>query len=430
MPRKSAFRVLQRMDEGAYSHLALNSELERGGLEPRDRGLATQLVYATLTWQRSLDTIINGCLSRGANIDENTRLILRLGVVQLVFLDRIPEHAAVSESVDLAQEFAKTSAGLVNAVLRRIARERPPYWNDEDRTNKPMRYLANRWSLPNWLANRMVQQMGIDEAEEWMKVINTAPPFWLRARNAVPDGAEPHASGAFRTEQLGPYMDGLRAGDWVVQDLAAQLVGLWCDVKTGQTAWDACAGLGGKALHLADLGADVTASDPNASKLELLSEADISSELGASAGAREERNFSIIEGRAQDVSPDLGEFDIVLLDAPCTSLGVIRRHPETRWTRKEHDITTLAAIQKELLETVAKHVKMGGHLVYSVCTFTREETSKQIENFLQAHPEFEVDPPENSKFDWTEYRQGPYLVLNPARHDSDAFFAARLRRTS
>lgn len=416
MPRATALQVLTRVDEGAYSHLALDAELERSSLSDRDRGLATHLVYATLTWQRALDTIIHACLLRHT-LDPMTLRILRLGVVQLVFLDRIPEHAAVSESVDLAREHAPDSASLVNAVLRRVIREKPLWYSPQDQTKKPVRYLANRWSLPNWLANRMEQQLGMERANLWMEAINSPPPIWLRARLKTPEGLEPHPCGAYRADTLTPHMKGLLAGDWVVQDLAAQFVGMLVDVRKDDTVWDACAGLGGKALHLLDLGAKVTASDPNASKLHLL------------RNMHGGQNITVLEGKAEELAPQLGEFDAVLLDAPCSSLGVLRRHPETRWTRTESAITSLEKVQKELLDTAAPHVKLGGHLVYSVCTFTREETTKQVENFLKRHPNFElVDPPESLK--GYGVVQGSYLVTDPHIHDCDAFFAARLRRHS
>lgn len=416
MPRATALHVLTRVDEGAYSHLALDAELERSTLSDRDRGLTAHLVYATLTWQRALDTMIHACLLRHT-LDPVTLRILRLGVVQLVFLDRIPEHAAVSESVDLAREHAPESAPLVNAVLRRIIREKPLWYNPQDQTKKPVRFLANRWSLPNWLANRMEQQLGMDRANKWMEAMNSPPPIWLRARKKAPEGLLAHPSGAYRADTLTPHMQGLLAGDWVVQDLAAQFVGMLVDVHKDDTVWDACAGLGGKALHLLDLGAKVTASDPNVSKLHMLQ--------NMPGG----KDVTILEGKAEFLSPKLGEFDVVLLDAPCSSLGVIRRHPETRWTRNESAITSLEKLQKDLLDTVVPHVKVGGHLVYSVCTFTREETTKQIENFLKRHPEFELVAPPESLQEFGVI-QGSYLVTDPSIHDCDAFFAARLRRLS
>jgi 16S rRNA (cytosine967-C5)-methyltransferase len=398
MPRNTAFHVLQRVEEGAYSHIALSSALDRAQLEPRDRGLATHLVYATLTWQQALDSLINRSLSKGVKVDTATRIILRLGVVQLYFMDRIPEHAAVSEAVEMAKK--RSSEKLVNAVLRRLSKDRELWYRETDKSSKPARYLSAKWSFPTWLANRMVQQLGEEEAEKWMEVMNQPPPIWLRSRtNELQDSTPP---GALKVDELGPYMEGLKEGTWVVQDLAAQLVGHLVGVEPGMTVWDACAGLGGKALHLADLGAKVVASDPNTSKLDLLRKA--------------HGDVEILEGKAQDLAPTLPEFDCVLLDAPCTSLGVIRRHPETRWTRLEHHITNLAKIQSELLDAVAPRVKPSGLLVYSVCTFTREETSKQVESFLKRHPDFEQD--------------GPFLVTTPVEHDSDAFFAARLRRKS
>lgn len=423
MPRRLAFDVLQRVDEGAYSHIALAHALDHASLSRADRGLATQLVYGVLTWQRALDDVLHPRLKNGIkSVGADGRLILRIGAYQLLFLDRVPAHAAINESVELAHALTPEISGVVNAVLRRISREMPPWWDDADRQKKPARYLGQRWSLPNWIANRLLQQLGgVDRCESLIEALSTVPPIWLRAAPAVevPD-AERSAdvAGAWRATQLTPELvEGLRDGRWVVQDVAAQLVGHLALGCGGTDVLDACAGLGGKSLHIAAQGRRVIAVDPNPTKIKMLQEAAAVRGLSVDAHV----------GRAEETQ---GAYDVVLVDAPCSGLGTIRRHPETRWSKQESDIGELAKIQAEILDGVVDRVRPGGHLVYSVCTWTREETTKQIEAFLTRHPNFVLERPDDSTLPWAKFLNGDFLSLNAAAHDSDGFFAARLRRTA
>lgn len=428
MPRRLAFDVLQRVEEGSYSHIALGSAIDRADLNASDRALATQLVYGTLTWQRAVDDVLDVRLKNGIkSVGVDGRIILRLGAFQIMFLDRIPDHAVLNETVNLAHDLAPELVPVVNAVLRRLVREMPTWWDENDRQKKPARYLGQRWSVPNWLANRLLQQLGgVDRAEPVLKALNAAPPIWLRARPGlmVPD-ATPHASvpDAWRATHITPAIAaGFEDGSWGVQDLAAQLVG-WLTaggLPEAAAVLDACAGLGGKAVHLASLGYDVTAVDPNATKIEMLRDL-VRRANAANAHWKIEAKVC----RAEEV---LGQFDAVVVDAPCSGLGTIRRHPEARWTKRESDITHLAEIQEKILDSVVDRVKPGGLLVYSVCTWTREETSKQVEKFLERHPDFTLDTPQSERFEWAEFLKDSYVSLNAAAHDADGFFAARMMR--
>ncbi len=425
MPRRLAFDVLQRVEEGAYSHIALATALDRADLSSVNRGLATQLVYGTLTWQRAIDDVIHERLKSGIkSVGEDGRLLLRLGVYQILFLERVPAHAAINETVEMAHALVPELVPVINAVLRRVSREMPNWWNDADRQKKPARYLGQRWSVPNWMSNRMLQLYGgVDRVEPLLEALSLSPPLWMRSRaDDVPEGATPHASvpRAWVAENFnGEVLEGLKDGRWSVQDIAAQLVGHLTAIglEPGAHVLDACAGLGGKSLHLASLGLKVHAVDPNASKISMLRDA---------AASQEVTNLTAEIVRAQDVR---GDFDAVLLDAPCSGLGTIRRHPETRWTKTEADITNLAKIQSELLDSVVHLVKPGGVLVYSVCTWSREETSKQIELFLARHPEFAIQKPESELFDWAPFLKGDYVALDAANHNADGFFAARMIRS-
>lgn len=458
MPRELAQEVLEGIEEDdAYSHISLDAALRRSALDARDRGLVTELVYGTLTWQRALDTIVGQFVASGiASLDLPVRVALRLAVYQIVFLDRIPPHAAVNQAVEIVKSGPSARAsGLVNGVLRNLLREEEPiqWWRDEDRKKKPSRYLGQRYSIPNWLGHRMLQTWGLRQAEAMAAAFAERPPLYLRRVQVgqapenvdeikYPEGVEParfsdmpQIPGAFLAESINDAVrKGLEQGEWTVQDLGSQLVGYYTGAQPGMIALDACAGLGGKTLHLAELvGSEgqVVAVDPVQSKLQMLREAAEQTGLLPRISTHKQELQGYVDSDATKDAPK--EFDLVLLDAPCSGLGVIRRHPETRWRRRKSDILALAEIQKKLLEVAADLTKGGGLLVYSVCTFSREEGSAQIADFLETHPEFEaIGPPTQgpgATIDWTSYlNDDGQLWLNPLEHGTDGFFAARLRR--
>ena len=397
-PRRVAFDVLRRIHaDDAYSHIALDAELQNAQLAAADTGLATIIVYGVLAWQRALDRIIERSLRRKKLADLSPVLVevLRVGVFQLRFLDRVPDHAAISETVELARSVNQPT-GMVNAILRAIASSADEPWWGANRDRKPARYIGERWSLPNWIANRLVQHYGIDRAEQLAVAFNEAPPVWLRAFGSPDPIRAPRLDKSLR--------DRVERGELFVQDLGAQKIVHLCDPQPGSRVLDACAGLGTKSLHLADLGADVVAVDPATARLERLPTA------AAAAGLQD--RISIRPGELGD-NLEPRAFDGVLVDAPCSGLGVIRRHPETRWRRREADITSLAKLQAELLDQAALCVKPGGWLVFSVCTWTREETTKQAERFAERNPEFV---------------QTDQFETMPDQDDADGFYAARFVR--
>lgn len=455
MPRKTALEVLMRVErEQAYSHIALANALLARPLSARDRGLATEIIYGTLTRQRTLDTMLSGFVKRGLRgLEARVKISLRMALYQLVYLDRIPEHAIVDEAVNLAKAGSGHGAGgLVNGVLRNVLRNREQLkgWDEADKDRRPVRYLGERYSLPDWLANRMTQHFGVDRVEAVADAFCQRPDLYLRLLtgtsaqlNELPEGVEvvEGVPGAFKVAGFGEELRaGLEDHRWVVQDLGSQLIGWFVGAKPGQKVLDACAGLGGKTLSLADdilaVGLDsgtehglVQAVEPNRGKVEKL--------RAAVAACGWEDRVLVMQGTLQDYFAENEEscrdaFDYVLVDAPCTGLGVIRRHPETRWRRTEADIRALSKIQRDLLDVASVCVAPGGVLVYSVCTFTVEEGTRQVTNFLERHPEFErAGLPEDSPIDWAKYTdaQGA-MALNPLDHGADGFYAVRLRRKS
>lgn len=438
MPRETALRVIQRvMDEGAFSHIALDAELSRGRLAPRDRGLASALVYGVLTWKRALDEVLDPLVKGGLErLDPGLDWILRLGAYQLLGLDTIPAHAAVDESVRLARKMGHSKAsGLVNGVLRNVVRRHGSMRLGDLPKGAPQTAttLGKTMSLPTRLAQQLINRLGWEEAVDAARAMNAAPPIFahtpqLTAPPAIEETLPVEGiPGALRADRLGESLRAeVLAHRMVVQDLGSQLICWLAGAQPGWRVLDACAGLGGKTLHLAAQVGDegqVVAVEPLRQKLELLRQ-------GAEAAGLQERVMAV-RGTLQSYAERPREaFDLVILDAPCSGLGVIRRHPETRWNRSVEDVSELAALQRELLDAAAALVKPGGALLYAVCTFTREEGPDQLLDWLDAHPEFTVAPPdpETTPIDWSRWLTRGALITWPHQHGSDAFFAARLVR--
>jgi 16S rRNA (cytosine967-C5)-methyltransferase len=424
--REVARRVLARVGEGAYATLTLGGELGRTRLSDADRALATELVYGVLKRRARLDWALGRLAPRGLqSIDARVLDTLRLGAYQILFL-RIPAHAAVDDAVETVKRVRGPKlGGFVNALLRRLAREgEPPPPDPSD----AVAHLAVVESAPAWLVKDALARFPAPEARAFLASLNVPAPVWLRVntlratRDEVAAALErerpsarvtpsERAPEALKVEGGGdvattrPFTEG-RA---TVQDLAAQAIARLVDPAPGEHVLDACAGVGGKSTHLAALMRNqgrIDSADLSERKLELASDA--ARRLGVEC--LHPRVADLTDPRA----PLEPAYDRVLLDAPCSGLGVLRRHPEAKWRRQPEDARALAATQAKLLAALAPRVRPGGVLVYSVCTFTDEEGPRQTDAFLATHPQFT--------------REGDPLHTWPHRDDADAFYAIRLRR--
>ncbi|MDB4970065.1 MAG: sun protein [Myxococcales bacterium] len=423
--RDVARRVLQRVDEGAYATLALAGELQRArGLAPADRGLATELTYGVLKRRRRLDFALARFAPRGIDkLDARVLDALRIGAYQILFL-RVPAHAAVDDAVEAIKRLRSPKlAGFANAVLRSLAREGEP-----EPPSEPRAKLAIVESAPDWLVNDAMARFDADEAQRYLASLNAPAPLWLRANSlrATRDEAmravaadRPDATlspsevvaEAFRVEGAGDIstLAAFSAGLVTAQDVAAQRIARMVDPKPGERILDGCAGVGGKSTHLAALsgdGAHIDAADLSERKLDLGT--DLARRLGVTS-------LNAIRCDLTDPRAPLADaYDRVLLDAPCSGLGVLRRHPEAKWRRAPDDAQALSELQARMLAAMAPRVRPGGVLVYSVCTYSDEEGPRQLERFLAAHPSFRVD--------------GELLRTWPHRDDADGFFAVRMLR--
>jgi 16S rRNA (cytosine967-C5)-methyltransferase len=434
--RAVAIDVLARVEAtDAYLNLVLDQRLAEVPLrDPRDAGLVTELTYGATRRRLSLDRVISGFSDRRlAALEDRVLAALRVGSYQ-IFFSRVPRRAAVSETVEgLKQIGLSRASGFVNAVLRKVAGVEsiplPPESN-------PVEYLSIRESHPSWLVERWLRRYGRDVAEAMMVANNESPPVTVRTNTRA---GSPESLGAlfaeagleafaterspvgFRLPAPGPvdYLVGYAEGRFQVQDEAAQLVGLYADFPEGARVLDACAAPGGKACHQAETH-PVLAVDLYPAKLEKIR-----------SEARRLRLDDRIEVLAHDATepfPDsIGQVDAVLLDAPCTGLGTLRRHPELRWRREEPDLARLATLQRRILERCQAVVPPGGLLVYAVCSTEPEEGQDQVELFLRSHPDFTLEPPAVAERLGWPLVQGALRTL-PGAEGMDGFYAARLRR--
>lgn len=399
--RAAAWRALRRVHgDDAWSTLAVDSALRRTTLDARDRAFAANLAYSTLRWEGTLDWALGQVLTRPLDeVQPDLVDVLRLGAWQLLF-GGTPDRAAVGTAVDLARaEIGPQATGFTNGVLRGLARarDRLPWPSTDDDAG-----LGLALGYPAWIVAEARTRFG-DRAAAVLDAGNAAPGLTLRAIGD-PDalhaelraaGLDP-VQGRFAPEAVrlpGTDPAGLAAvveGRAVPQDEASVLVTRAAAAGTGPgSGWalDVCAAPGGKSTHLAELGFRVAAAELHPGRTRLVAAA------AARTGHADRVAVVAADGRAPPWRP--GSFDAVLLDAPCTGLGVVRRRPELRWRRNPADAARLAALQLDLLERAAPLVRPGGLLTYSVCTWTRAETAGVAAAFLAAHGDrFDAEPPD------------------------------------
>ncbi len=434
--RDLAFQVLRRVEEGgAFASRALDAALASAGpLDPREAGLATELVYGTLRRSLSLDAALAPCSRRPLDrVDPAARVALRLGAYQLLYL-RTPPHAAVGEAVALAKRVDRgRAAGFVNAVLRALARdprlpEPPPFAAD------PAGHLALAESLPRWLAEEWVAWLGPEEALALARAMNQPAPLSARSPQrdellarlraagleAAPAARSPSGL-LLRGGSVAALARAAGALPFQVQDEGAQLATLYAAGDlAGRRArvLDACAAPGGKAFHLAELlapGSEVVAVEIHPRKAEALAQ---------EARARG-LTVQVVRADASGPIPGLafGSFDAVLVDAPCAGLGTLRRHPELKQRRRPEDLPRLAAVQAAILENALRYAGPGSPVTYAVCSLSRAEGPLLAAAFLARGLRRAPAPPGFPADALTP--EGDLLVL-PHRHGTDGFYAVRL----
>lgn len=446
LPRETALKILYEVNKsGAYSNIALSKKLEDNKLSNLDKAFITELVYGTLKWKLSIDYIIERFSSvKIKKLSPWILNILRLGVYQLIYMSKIPESAACNESVNLARRYGHSaSSRYVNAVLRNIARSKD---NIEypDKNKDLSAYLSIKYSHPEWMVKNWLNRFGESFTEELLKSNNETPPLTIRV-NTLKTGREElqtllenegfeihpakYVKNALTIDNPSSFtkMEAFAKGLFQVQDESSMMVAQVLDPKPGELVIDVCSAPGGKATHIAELmqnKGQVIARDIHEHKIKLIEEAAL--RLG----------IDIIKAEvfdAQEEDEELaGKADGVLVDAPCTGLGIVRRKPDIKWTRNIKDSDELVKIQKRILYTSSRYVKPGGVLVYSTCTIESKENEELVRWFLSENKEFEREDisnllPEALRKDTA--KEG-YVQFYPNTDGIDGFFISKMRKRS
>ncbi len=444
--RLAAFEVLRAV---ASRRFDLGSALARARQhlkDERDRALAGEIAIGTLRWQGAFDHVISSFAGRSLDrLDLDIVDILRMAIFQLLYLDRVPAAAAVKDAVDLAGKAGKGSAGgLVNAVLRRVSRERrqlplPLRPGDPADRDAVLAYLVTTLSHPQWLVERWLDRVGFEAAERWARFNNSHAAPTLRVNTIRATGeqlqqeligrgidVEParFAPDALMVRAGNPLATDLDArGMFVVQDEASQLVALYAGARPGERILDACASPGGKTIAMAGSMSRtglIVASDIRGRRVALLDR------TVRRSGAT---NVRVVRADVRASPPFRTVFDRVLLDAPCSGLGTLRRDPDIKWRRSAGELVELAQAQLMMLERLATVVVPGGTLVYATCSSEPEENDEVVERFLVRRSDFRLVSPANPHPSLARFLEadGRFRTL-PHRDGLEAFFAVMLER--
>ncbi|PAE16357.1 16S rRNA (cytosine(967)-C(5))-methyltransferase [Virgibacillus sp. 7505] len=439
--RDTAVTLLSRIgDQGGYSHLLLDQTIRNKGFDSRDTGLLTEIVYGTLSYKLTLEYFLSKFVTK--KLESWAKWLLLSAFYQMYALDRVPDHAVIHESVEIAKQRGhKGIASLVNAVLRNAQRKGFPKLDD---IQDPAERISLETSHPRWLVERWISQYGEKTAREMCAVNQVEKPISVRVQPMLitrDEAMEELESQGFtvRPSSINPQgiiveegnilkSDLFLSNQVTVQDQTSMLAGQMVDAAAGMTVLDACSAPGGKTTHIAETMENegkLYAYDLHAKKAKQVQQ------------KAEKLKLTIIEADQADAR-NLQErhepesFDRILLDAPCSGLGVLRGKPDIKYHKSEQDVLSLASIQAELLEQVAPLLKKDGKLVYSTCTVDQAENEQVVRAFLKQHPNFEVDPEFQTDLPQA-VQKAPGLTdaglqVFPQDFNTDGFFLVRLVR--
>lgn len=437
--RLAAVRALLEINrDGGYANIVLQQYISQYHFTDVDRRFFTELVYGVIRRRNYLDAMIIKLTGRPIKkLSAMVVEILRLGLYQLWYLDRVPHSAAVNESVKLARKLTRGLHGFVNGVLRNSERRR-----EELSIEAMANSEAQRWSYvynqPEWLIQRWLSEYGEDTTLGLLSWCNDNPALIARVNTLVATPEEVVSEmekAGWRVEQSTKIPEALRilshrgsleAAKWVKEgsitfmDEASMAVAYVVQPKPGDKVLDCCAAPGGKTMHMAALmqnqGA-IVANDIHSHKIELMKQ------------NAQRLHVSIVSFYEQDATtlPESYDnvFDKVLVDAPCSGLGILQKKPDMRWRKEEKAIDALPELQGRILERAAKAVKTGGHLIYSTCTINKAENEGVVTTFLKEHPEFII---EDAATLLPFETKGPMVTLMPHKDEMDGFFIARMRK--
>ena len=442
--REIALKTLYKIDkEGAYSNIALNEILEKNRkfLNEKDIGLISEIVYGVTTWKLTIDEIIKKYSKiKLKKISPWILNNLRMGIYQIIFLDRIPKSAAVNEAVNLAKRYGhKGSFGFTNAVLRKVSKDDyEEFSNIKDDKER----LSKKYSMPIWIIEcLMKEKMPIEKIEEICKYSNEKPKLTIRVNKlkTTPEILKEklenkkikvekakldsflYIQNAKNIENIEEFKEGL----FTVQDEGAGLIPFVLNPKPNEIVLDACSSPGGKTTYMAELMQNkgkIIAWDMYEHRVKLVEK------------AMERLEISIIETKEQDATilkeEYLQKFDKILLDVPCSGLGVLKRKPDIKWQRTLKDIEEIANIQMKILTTCSKYLKNNGEIIYSTCTILKEENEKIIEKFLEKNSNFKLEKIEIENKMMKNYTNSDGKIQLYPNENNDGFFICKLVRKS
>lgn len=434
--RFTAVNVLEDVIyKGAYSNIALNNGLNNSGLNLKDRALATEIVYGTLKYKYTIDCILNSFLKNGLkNIDKFILNLLRISIYQIIYLDKVPEFAVVNEAVELSKKKSLKLSKLVNGVLRNYLRNKDKqYYNKNSYTDK----LCFEYSFPDWLVKLFIHQYGKAEAETIIKGLNSTPKVTVRInglKTTFKKAWDELLENGYNLEDSNICEDAIiinrgsnieknplfKEGCISVQDESAMLAVLSLDLCEDMTVFDMCSAPGGKATYIAEKMKNkghVYAYDIYENKIKLIEK------------SAERLGIKIIEASIQDAEKYneklVKSADRVLIDVPCSGLGIIRKKPEIKWNKSMKQLKDIIKIQRNIMMNSSKYVKKGGKMVYSTCTLNREENEKNVKWFLKNNTDFKLEKINFECVDNIIYHNEGYITILP-HENMDGFFIAKM----
>lgn len=440
--RETALKILYKIEkEGAYSNIALDEEIKnnRNKLNEKDIGLISEIVYGTTTWKLTLDEIIKKYSSiRLKKISIWILNILRMGIYQIIFLDKIPKSAAVNESVNLAKRYGhKSSSNFVNAILRKVEKsDYEDFFNIENDIER----ISKTTSMPEWIIEELLKENTLNEVNGICKNSNQKPKVCIRVNNLKIEKEKLKESLEEKNIKVenGIIEDFLilnkvknienaeefKKGEFTIQDEAAGLIPLILNPKENETVLDACSSPGGKTTYMAEMmnnKGKILAWDIHEHRTKLVEKT--AKRLGINIIETKVNDATIYDENYENT------FDKILLDVPCLGIGVLKRKPDIKWQRKKEDIQEIKKTQKKILETCSKYLKKGGELVYSTCSILKEENEDVVEEFIEKNKEFEfvkIEKVEQEFF--KKFIKNNKYVQVYQNEKTDGFFICKMRR--
>lgn len=425
--------LIKILNQKSYSNIALNQALNDSGLSEKDKGLATNIVYGTIQYKIFLEYQLKP-LIKGRLKDKFMKPLLLMSAYQYFFLKKVPTNAIFDEANKLAKKFSRRNSGafkMVNGILRSLDRQGEILPSKDD----AVKYLSVKESYPEWMVEYFIKIFGLEKAKKILASANqpapnsirltVAPEFYSEVEQEIKqDGFEYQVAPLTNHNLLLNHggiaqTDLFKKGKVTIQDSAASLAVDAFDFKGNEEVLDACSAPGGKTVQIAEnlTTGSVVALDIHEHKLDLIKKA------AKRLGVADKITTKKLDARKASEYFSKEKFDKILVDAPCSGLGLIRRKPEIRYDKTLKDIENLSKIQQEILDKVAPTLKKGGELVYATCTITTQEDEEVVEKFLQNHPDFSLEPIQVGNLP----KQKMVKIL-PDEYESDGFFIAKLKK--